>query len=143
MTSTTSEATVAEPGASAPAEAEEPAHASTHGAHRARMAIVAIVAAVATVLALAWLSTAAADAAATTTDIAARTINVTDRPAAVSVGASLLAVAWELTPPAGRSEACAQFSADPAAAWAAYSSAGDAASLPTQPEFAAFLAAGC
>ena len=137
MTSTTGETPVAQPGASAHGDAEAPTHPITH---RSWMVFVAIVAAAATVLALVLLSTA--DAAAKTTT-AARTSDVADPTAAVSVGASLMAMAWELTPPAGRAEACAQFGADPTAAWAAYSGAGDPGSLPTQPEFAAFLTGSC
>jgi hypothetical protein len=104
------------------------------------MGLVALVAAVATALALVWVGTAGAAAKTTT---AARTSEVTDITPAVSIGASLMAMAWELTPPAGRAEACAQFGADPTAAWAAYSGAGDPGSLPTQPEFAAFLTGSC
>ena len=137
MTSTTGETTDAEPGASAPTEAAAPTHAITH---RSWMVFVALVAAAAAVLALVLLSTA--DAAAKTTT-AARTSEVTGTTPAMSVGASLLAMAWELTPPAGHAEACAQFGADPTAAWAAYSGAGDPGSLPTQPEFAAFLTGRC
>ncbi len=137
MTSTTGETTVAEPGASAPADAAAPTHAITH---RSWMVFATIVAAAATVLALVLLSTA--DAAAKTAT-AARTSEVTETTPAMSVGASLLAMAWELTPPAGQAEACAQFGADPTAAWAAYSGAGDPGSLPTQPEFAAFLTGSC
>lgn len=137
MTSTTGEITVAQPGASAPADAEAPARPGTH---RSWMGLVALVAAVATALALVWVGTAGAAAKTTT---AARTSEVTDITPAVSIGASLMAMAWELTPPAGRAEACAQFGADPTAAWAAYSGAGDPGSLPTQPEFAAFLTGSC
>jgi hypothetical protein len=60
---------------------------------------------------------------------------------ASTVGAGLLALAWELTPPAQQAEACAQFSADPAAAWSAYSSA--AQTVATRPEFAAFFRTSC
>ena len=137
MTSTTGETPVAQPGAPAPGDAEAPTHPITH---RSWMVFVAIVAAAATALALVLLSTAEAAAKTTT---ATRTSEVTDTTAAVSVGASPMARAWGLTPPAGRAEACAHFGADPTAAWAAYSGTGDPGSHPTTPGFAAFLTGSC
>jgi hypothetical protein len=60
---------------------------------------------------------------------------------AESVGAGLLALAWELTTPPQRDAACAQFTADADAAWTAYSSA--AQTVATRMEFQAFFSATC
>lgn len=140
MSSISSEARGEGRGAPAPADAEAPDDAISHAAHRSWVVVVALMAASAAVLTLALLTTA--DAAAVT-DPAAQTADVAETTPALSVGANLMAMAWQLMPPAGRADACAQFSAVPEAAWAAYSGAGDAESLPTQPEFAGFLAARC
>jgi hypothetical protein len=58
-----------------------------------------------------------------------------------SVGGGLLTLAWELTPPSQRDAACAQFTANPGAAWAAYSSA--AQDVATRAEFSDFFTAAC
>lgn len=105
--------------------------------HRAWLVAVALVA----VVTLAWQATAGASPTTGRTN-AANSVAVQADPA-VSTGAGLLALAWELTPPSQRGAACAQFSADPAAAWAAYSAGADAASIATRAELTAFLGVRC
>jgi hypothetical protein len=58
-----------------------------------------------------------------------------------SVGAGMLALAWELTPPSQRDAACTQFTANPGAAWVAYSTA--AQDVATRAEFTTFFTAAC
>ncbi len=58
-----------------------------------------------------------------------------------SLGAGLLALAWDLTPPSQHDAACGQFTSNPGAAWTSYSSA--AQTVATRAEFAAFFNAHC
>ena len=109
--------------------------------HRAWLVAVALVAVVTLGLTVAWQATAGASPTTGRTT-AANSVAVQADPA-VSAGAGLLALAWELTPPSQRGAACAQFSADPAAAWAAYSAGADAASIATRAELTAFLGVRC
>jgi hypothetical protein len=120
-------------------ESGAPHHRSPH---RAWLVAVALVAVVTLGLTIAWQATAGASPARIPTVTTADSVAVQADPA-VSAGAGLLALAWELTPPSQRGAACAQFSADPAAAWAAYSAGADAASIATRAELSAFLGVRC
>jgi hypothetical protein len=111
-----------------------------HRLHRAWLVTVAVVAAITLGLTLAW------QAAAGTSGPSTAASGSTDASAAdvvpgVSTGAGLLALAWELAPPSQHEAACAQFAADPGAAWVAYSSA--AQDVATRAEFTAFFSAAC
>ena len=103
---------------------------------------VALVAVVTLGLTIAWHATAGASPTSAPTATAADSVAVQAVPA-VSAGAGLLALAWDLTPPSQRGAVCAQFSADPAAAWAAYSANGETASIATRAELSAFLDVRC
>jgi hypothetical protein len=118
-------------------DVEERTH---HRIHRAWLVAVAAVAAATLGLTLAWQ--AAAGATAPSTPAAGPIAAAPDVPAA-SVGAGLLAVAWELTSPSQRDAVCAQFTADPDAAWAAYSNGADTSSIATRGELSAFLDVSC
>ena len=108
--------------------------------HRAWLIAVAVVAAATLGLTLAWQTAAGVPSPSAPATGTAGVSATRDVPVA-SVGAGLLALAWELTPPSQRDAACAQFTADPGAAWAAYSSA--AQDTATRPEFTAFFNATC
>lgn len=125
--------------APAPTGAGEHAH---HAMPRTWLVVVAIVAAATLGLTLAWQATAGASPATTPTT-SAPTARTTTAVPALSRGAGLLATAWELAPTSQRRTACAQFAADPAAAWADYSSAADASSIARRAEFSAFLTVSC
>ena len=120
------------------ASSTHPAHATGHHTTRAWLVLVALVA-VAT-LGLTLLGRAAAGAS---TDAAPVTAVAPSAPGvpALSEGAWLLASAWDLAQPAQRAQVCAQFAADPDAAWTAYS--GAAQTVATRAEFSAFLDATC
>ena len=120
-------------------ESRAPHHRSTH---RAWLVAVALVAVVTLGLTIAWQATAGAPPTSATTTTPANSVAVPAVPA-VSAGAGLLALAWDLTPPSQRGAVCEQFSADPAAAWAAYSADADAASIASRAELAAFLGVRC
>jgi hypothetical protein len=108
--------------------------------HRAGIVAAAAVAAAALGLTLVWQAAAGATASSTPVADASSAPTAGQVPAS-SVGAGLLALAWELTPPAQQDEVCARFSADPAAAWSAYSSA--AQTVATRAEFTAFFRTSC
>jgi hypothetical protein len=108
--------------------------------HRAWLIAVAVLAAATMGLTLAWQSAAGVPAPSATPTGTASVSASSDVPVA-SVGAGLLALAWSLTPPSQRGAACAQFTADPGAAWASYSSA--AQDTATRVEFTAFFSATC
>jgi hypothetical protein len=127
------------PGAEAnPAPAPDVEARST--IHRTRLVPAAAVAAAALGLTLVWQTSAGASASSTAVAEGAPEAATAQVPA-TSVGAGLLALAWDLTPPSQQAEACAQFSADPAAAWDAYSTA--AQTVATRAEFTAFLRTSC
>lgn len=129
------------PDAETQASAAPGVEAHTHPRiRRAWLVAVAVVAAATLGLTLAWQATAGA----TTPSGRASTAPVAPTSQAVpawSVGAGVLALAWELTPPSQHDAACAQFAADPDAAWTAYSAA--AQDVATRSEFAAFFSAAC
>ena len=115
------------------------ANTGPRGRH-AGLAAAAALAAAALGITLVWQMSAGATASSGPV-VDASSDSATAQVPASTVGAGLLALAWELTPPAQQAEACAQFSADPAAAWSAYSSA--AQTVATRPEFAAFFRTSC
>jgi hypothetical protein len=105
--------------------------------HRAWLVAVAIVAVVTLGLTYAWQT-------ATGVPVSRPPAVTTPAAPAVpveSVGAALLALAWELTPPSQRDAACAPFTANPGAAWTSYS--GAAQTVATRAEFTAFFSARC
>ena len=108
--------------------------------HRAWLVAVALVAVVTLGLTFAW-QTATGAAAPGTPGASSPTTPAAPGIPAESVGAGLLALAWDLTPPAQRDAACAQFTANPGAAWTSYSTA--AQDVATRAEFAAFFSAAC
>ncbi len=115
--------------------------ATHHSMPRAWLVAVAVVAVTTLGLTVAWRATP--DAAATNAPVAGAPDAAAPGIPAVSAGAGLLAVAWELTPPSQRDSVCAQFAADPVTSWASYSDGADAASIATRLEFAAFLDVSC
>ena len=118
-------------------DVDAPTH---HRLHRAWLVTVAVVAAITLGLTLAWQA-AAGTSGPSTPASGSTDASAPDVVQAVSTGAGLLALAWELTPPSQREAACAQFAADPGAAWVAYSSA--AQDVATRAEFTAFFSAAC
>jgi hypothetical protein len=108
--------------------------------HRAWLVAVALVAVVTLGLTVAW-QTATGAAAPGTPGATSPATPAAPRVPAESVGAGLLALAWDLTPPSQRHAACAQFTANPGAAWTSYSTA--AQDVATHAEFAAFFSARC
>lgn len=108
--------------------------------HRAWLVAVTLVAVVTLGLTYAWQSATGESASATPVATSPAAPTAPAVPAA-SVGAGLLALAWDLTPPSQRDAACAQFTGNPGAAWAAYSSA--AQDVATRAEFSAFFNAAC
>jgi hypothetical protein len=108
---------------------------------RAWLVAAALVAATALGLAVAWQTATAASASAAPPAAAPPAAQAAPAAPGASVGAGLLSLAWELTPPSQHDAACAQFAADPGAAWAAYSSAAQVGA--TRAEFTAFFTAAC
>ena len=107
---------------------------------RAWLVAVALVAVVTLGLTVAW-QTATGAATPGTAGASSPTTPAAPGIPAESVGAGLLALAWDLAPPAQRDAACAQFTANPEAAWTSYSSA--AQTVAGRAEFAAFFSAAC
>ena len=105
--------------------------------HRAWLVAVAIVAVVTLGLTYAWQTATGAPVPSTP----AVTTPAAPGVPGESVGAGLLALAWDLTPPSQRFAACAQFTANPGAAWTSYS--GAAQTVATRAEFTAFFSARC
>ncbi|MGB8019765.1 MAG: hypothetical protein WCF04_00890 [Candidatus Nanopelagicales bacterium] len=60
-----------------------------------------------------------------------------------SVGAGVLAIAWEATSAEDRATICHAFEADADGAWRSYSEAAGSAIAPTRAEFEAFLGTVC
>ncbi len=118
-------------------DVDAPTH---HRLHRAWLVTVAVVAAITLGLTLAWQATAGTSGPSTPAS-GATEVSAAEVVPGVSVGAGLLALAWELTPPSQRNAACTQFAADPGAAWVAYSSA--AQDVATRAEFTGFFSAAC
>lgn len=139
MSSSIIDSTGTETVAPTPTGAGEHAH---HTMPRTWLVVVAVVAAATLGLTLAWQATAGASPASPPSSSAPAASTTTAVPA-LSRGAGLLATAWELAPTSQRRAACAEFAADPAAAWAAFSAAADASSIATRAEFSAFLAVSC
>jgi hypothetical protein len=106
---------------------------------RTWLVAVALLAAVTLGLTVTW-QTATGDPASATPPVTSPATAIAPAVPA-SVGGGLLTLAWELTPPSQRDAACAQFTANPGAAWAAYSSA--AQDVATPAEFSAFFTAAC
>jgi hypothetical protein len=113
-----------------------------HRLHRAWLVAVAVVAAATLGLTFGWQTTARSSGSSAPATGASEVPASGDAPVA-SVGAGLLALAWQLTTPSQRDAACAQFTADPGAAWVAYSSAADASAIATRSEFSGFLTVSC
>jgi hypothetical protein len=126
------------PDAESIASATPGVEAHTHlPIHRAWVVAVAIVAVVPLGLTYAWQTATRAPVPRTP---------AVSTPAAPgvpveSLGAAMLALAWELTPPSQHDAACAQFTANPGAAWTSYS--GAAQTVATRAEFTAFFSARC
>jgi hypothetical protein len=129
------------PGAEAIASATPGIDAHPHPPiQRTWLVAAALMTAVTLGLTVAW-QTATGSSASATPASTSPAAQAAPADAAASVGAGLLSLAWELTPPSQRDAACAQFAASPAAAWAAYSSA--AQDVATRAEFTAFFTAAC
>lgn len=129
------------PDAEAVASAARDAEAHRHlPIHRAWLIAVALVAVATLGLTLAW-QTATGVAAPATPVASSRATSAAPGVPVESLGAGLLALAWDLTPPSQRDAACGQFTSNPAAAWTSYSSA--AQPVATRAEFAAFFHAHC
>lgn len=137
MSSTIIDSPDAEAVASAAPDAEAHRHLPIH---RAWLIAVALVAVATLGLTLAW-QTALSAAAPGTPAVSSPATTVAPGSPVGSLGAGLLAMAWDLTPPSQRDAACGQFTSNPAAAWTSYSSA--AQTVATRAEFAAFFNAHC
>jgi hypothetical protein len=137
MSSTIIDSPDAESIASAAPDVEAHPHLPVH---RAWLVAVALVAVVTLGLTVAW-QTATGAAVPGTPGASSPAAPAVPRVPAESVEAGLLALAWDLTPTSQRQAACAQFTADPGAAWTSYSTA--AQDVTTRAEFAAFFSAAC
>jgi hypothetical protein len=107
---------------------------------RAWLVAAALVTATTLGLTVAW-QTATAASASVPPAAASPAAHAAPTDPGASVGAGLLSLAWGLTPPSQHDAACAQFAADPGAAWAAYRSAAQV--VATRAEFTAFFTAAC
>ena len=137
MSSTIIDSPDAESIASAAPDAEAHRHLPIH---RAWLIAVAFVAVATLGLTLAW-QTAVGAAATGTPAASSPATSVAPGVPVESVGAGLLAMAWDMTPPSQRDAACGQFTSNRATAWTAYSSA--AQTVATRAEFSAFFSAHC
>jgi hypothetical protein len=130
------------PAAEAPTPKTPDGGAHPHPRTRsARLVAVAVLAAATLGLTLAWQT--AAGASGPDTPGNARTVAANQDAPVASPGAGLLAVAWELTSPSQRDAVCAQFRADPGAAWGAYSDGANDSLIATRQELSAFLGVSC